>query len=109
MSRPALIVHGGAGSVPVAERPQRQASVERALAAGWALIGEGALTAAVAAVRQMEDEPLLNAGIGAVLNTAGARPGQSLAVFGVGGVGCCAVAGAFLSGCQPIIAVDVNP
>ena len=47
--------------------------------------------------------------IGAVLNTAGARPGQSLAVFGVGGVGCCAVAGAFLSGCHPIIAVDVNP
>src|ERR1700674_4270300 len=71
MSRPALIVHGGAGSVPVAERPQRQASVERALAAGWALIGEGALTAAVAAVRQMEDEPLLNAGIGAVLNLEG--------------------------------------
>jgi S-(hydroxymethyl)glutathione dehydrogenase/alcohol dehydrogenase len=48
-------------------------------------------------------------GIGAVLNTAGARPGQSLAVFGVGGVGCCAVAGAFLAGCQPIIAVDINP
>jgi S-(hydroxymethyl)glutathione dehydrogenase / alcohol dehydrogenase len=48
-------------------------------------------------------------GIGAVLNAAGPRPGQSLAVFGVGGVGCCAVVGAFLSGCQPIIAVDVNP
>jgi S-(hydroxymethyl)glutathione dehydrogenase/alcohol dehydrogenase len=48
-------------------------------------------------------------GIGAVFNTASPRPGQSLAVFGVGGVGCCAVAGAFLSGCQPIIAVDVNP
>ncbi len=48
-------------------------------------------------------------GIGAVWNTAGAQPGQSLAVFGVGGVGCCAVAGAFLTGCHPIIAVDLNP
>ena len=48
-------------------------------------------------------------GVGAVLNTAAPRPGQSLAVFGVGGVGCCAVAGAVLSGCEPIIAVDVNP
>jgi len=34
--------------VPVAERPERQAAVERALAAGWALIGSGALVAAVA-------------------------------------------------------------
>lgn len=48
-------------------------------------------------------------GVGAVINSACPRPGQSLAVFGVGGVGCCAVAGAALSGCQPIIAVDVNP
>ena len=48
-------------------------------------------------------------GIGAVWNTAGARPGQSLAVFGVGGVGCCAIAGACLTGCHPIIAVDLNP
>ena len=48
-------------------------------------------------------------GIGAVWNTAGARPGQSLAVFGVGGVGCCAIAGANLTGCHPIIAVDLNP
>jgi len=48
-------------------------------------------------------------GIGAVWNTAGAGPGQSVAVFGVGGVGCCAVAGAYLAGCHPIVAVDVNP
>jgi S-(hydroxymethyl)glutathione dehydrogenase/alcohol dehydrogenase len=48
-------------------------------------------------------------GIGAVWNTAQARPGQSLAVFGVGGVGCCAVAGASLAGCFPIIAVDIHP
>ena len=38
---------------------------------GWAAIGDGALAAAVAAVRHMEDEPLLNAGIGAALNRDG--------------------------------------
>ena len=48
-------------------------------------------------------------GVGAVLNTAQPRPGQSIALFGVGGVGLCAVAGAAIAGCTPIIAVDVLP
>jgi len=47
-------------------------------------------------------------GVGAVVNSALARPGQSIAVFGTGGVGCCAIAGARLAGCQPIIAVDIH-
>jgi S-(hydroxymethyl)glutathione dehydrogenase/alcohol dehydrogenase len=46
-------------------------------------------------------------GIGAVRNTAGVKRGQSLAVFGVGGVGLCAVAGGRLAGAEPIVAVDV--
>lgn len=71
MSRAALIVHGGAGPVPENERPLRQAAVERARDAGWSAIGGGALAAAVAAVRHLEDEPLLNAGIGACLNADG--------------------------------------
>src|SRR5260370_42641019 len=62
---------GGGGPVAAAERPLRQAAVERALELGWARIGGGALAAAVAAVRHMEDEPLLNAGIGACLNPDG--------------------------------------
>ena len=48
-------------------------------------------------------------GVGAVVNTAGARNGQSLAVFGCGGVGLCAVAGAAAAGCDPVIAIDIRP
>ncbi len=47
-------------------------------------------------------------GAGVVFNTAQPRPGQSLAVFGVGGIGSCALAAAATAGCVPIIAVDVN-
>jgi S-(hydroxymethyl)glutathione dehydrogenase / alcohol dehydrogenase len=48
-------------------------------------------------------------GLGAVFNTAQARAGQSAVVFGVGGVGLCAVAGASIAGCSPVVAVDINP
>ena len=68
---PALIVHGGAGTVPEDERAIRQEAVERGLEAGWERIGEGALAAVIAAVRHLEDEPTLNAGIGACLNRDG--------------------------------------
>lgn len=47
-------------------------------------------------------------GAGVVFNTAQPRPGQSVVVFGVGGIGSCAVAAAALSGATPVIAVDVN-
>jgi S-(hydroxymethyl)glutathione dehydrogenase/alcohol dehydrogenase len=47
-------------------------------------------------------------GLGSVFNTAKAASGQSMAVFGAGGIGLCAVAGASIAGCKPIIAVDVN-
>lgn len=47
-------------------------------------------------------------GVGSVLNAARAKPGQSLVVFGAGGIGLCAVAGAKLAGCAPIVAVDMR-
>lgn len=45
-------------------------------------------------------------GVGAVLNTAHVRPGSSVVVFGVGGVGLSIVLGAKLAGACPILAVD---
>ena len=45
-------------------------------------------------------------GVGAVLNTARVRPGDSAAVFGLGGVGLAAVMGAALAGASPLVAID---
>ncbi len=47
-------------------------------------------------------------GAGAVLNTARVRPGDSVAVFGVGGVGLSAIQMAALLQAYPIIAVDLR-
>lgn len=48
-------------------------------------------------------------GLGSVFNTAQPRAGESLAVFGCGGIGLCAIRGAVIAGCVPVIAVDINP
>ena len=47
-------------------------------------------------------------GAGAVLNTANVQAGDSVAIFGVGGVGLSAVVGARMRGADPIIAVDLD-
>ncbi len=46
-------------------------------------------------------------GLGSVFNAADAKQGQSLVVFGAGGIGLCAVAGGAIRGCGPVVAVDV--
>lgn len=47
-------------------------------------------------------------GAGGVINSLRPKPGSSLAVFGVGGVGMSAILAARVSGCATIIAVDVK-
>jgi S-(hydroxymethyl)mycothiol dehydrogenase len=48
------------------------------------------------------------AGIGAAINTAGVTRGQSVAVFGCGGVGDAAIAGAKLAGASTIVGIDID-
>ncbi len=73
------------------------------------LVHEGAV------VKIREDMPLdraaligcgVTTGLGAVFNTAGVRPGQTVAVIGCGGVGLSAIQGAAIAGAERIIAVD---
>jgi S-(hydroxymethyl)mycothiol dehydrogenase len=49
------------------------------------------------------------AGYGAAVHTGEVGPGDSVAVFGCGGVGDAAIAGARLAGATTIIAVDLDP
>ena len=69
-----------------------------------------------AAVKIRKDFPLelaaligcsVATGFGSAVNSAGLRPGQSVAVFGCGGVGLNAIQGAVAAGAYPIIGVDV--
>jgi S-(hydroxymethyl)mycothiol dehydrogenase len=48
------------------------------------------------------------AGLGAAMNTGGVGRGDSVAVFGCGGVGDAAIAGARLAGAAKVIAVDID-
>jgi len=75
---PAIAVHGGAGDIPPAElTPEREAAyragLERALRAGQAILAAGgsSLDAVVASVQVLEDDPLFNAGRGAVIAANG--------------------------------------
>ena len=51
----------------------------------------------------------LQTGAGAVLNVMQPAAGQSIAVYGVGGVGLAGLMAARIAGCDPIIAVDRLP
>ncbi len=51
----------------------------------------------------------VTAGLGAAMFTGQVGPGDSVAVFGCGGVGCAAIAGARLAGAHTIIAIDLDP
>jgi len=51
----------------------------------------------------------VSTGMGAAIKTAGVRPGDAVAVIGLGGVGISAVQGARIAGADRIIAVDTLP
>jgi S-(hydroxymethyl)mycothiol dehydrogenase len=48
-------------------------------------------------------------GVGAVVNTARVRPGETVVVIGAGGVGLNVIQGARLAGAARIVAMDLNP
>jgi S-(hydroxymethyl)glutathione dehydrogenase/alcohol dehydrogenase len=50
----------------------------------------------------------ITTGIGAVLNTAKVRPGSTVAIFGLGGIGLSAIQGAVMAKAARIIAIDIN-
>lgn len=47
-------------------------------------------------------------GVGTIVNTCGVRPGQSVAVVGLGGVGLSSVLGAVAAGAERVIALDLS-
>jgi len=47
-------------------------------------------------------------GAGAIINTLQVCSGQSVAVFGAGGIGLCAISAAAIVDAHPVIAVDIN-
>lgn len=73
----AIAIHGGAGTIErtadPAELQAYELSLTQALAIGRDLLarGEPALAVCEAVVRHLEDDPLFNAGLGAVFNEAG--------------------------------------
>src|SRR5438132_1036268 len=67
------------------------------------------ITAASAASRSTRSPAgAVTTGLGIVFNNAKLLPGQSIAVFGVGGVGLNVVQGADLVSAYPIVAIDRN-
>lgn len=83
---------------------------------GLATFAEYAVVHERSCVRIRHDAPLdvvcllgcgTSTGIGSAVNIAGVRPGESIAIWGAGGVGLAAIMGAKLAGAGKIIAIDV--
>ena len=85
---------------------------------GLAAFAEYAVVPAPACIPIPDDVPLASAalvgcavatGVGAAFYTAKVRPGESVVVYGAGGIGLNVLQGAALCGAGTIIAVDVHP
>jgi S-(hydroxymethyl)glutathione dehydrogenase/alcohol dehydrogenase len=87
-------------------------------ALGTGAFAEETVVPAAAAVAVPDDVPFdvaalvgcgVLTGVGAVINAARVRPGESVVVIGCGGVGVNVLQGARLAGAVPILAVDTFP
>ena len=85
---------------------------------GVSAFAEAAIVSRRSLVKVPADLPLAEAalfgcavltGVGAVVNTARVRAGQSVAVVGLGGVGLAALLGAAAAGAARIVAIDLEP
>jgi beta-aspartyl-peptidase (threonine type) len=95
-----LVIHGGAGNIvkqnmPPGKEPDYRAALEAALKKGYAILqaGGSSIDAVEATVRVLEDDPLFNAGKGAVFTNDGRNEldasimnGKTLAAGAVAGV-----------------------
>jgi Zn-dependent alcohol dehydrogenase len=86
--------------------------------AGTSVFAESTVVQAVQAIKIPDDVPFGAAcligcgvltGVGAVLNRANVEIGQTVAVFGIGGIGLNVIQGARIAGASRIIAVDLLP
>jgi S-(hydroxymethyl)glutathione dehydrogenase/alcohol dehydrogenase len=85
---------------------------------GTSTFAEYAIVPEIALAKIRRDAPLdkvclfgcaVTTGIGAALYTAKVKPGSTVAVFGLGGVGLSVIQGAVIAGADRIIGVDTNP
>ncbi len=80
MSRPAIAIHGGAGTIlrPQMTKTKEKAyseSLRKAILAGWGVLADGgkAIDAVAESVKAMEDDALFNAGKGSVFTRDGSH------------------------------------
>lgn len=84
---------------------------------GTSTFSEYAVVSQYSLAKIQKDAPLeevcllgcgVTTGMGAVLKTAKVKPGDTVAIFGLGGIGLAAVIGARMAGAGRIIVVDIN-
>lgn len=113
-----VVLHWMKGS-GIDSAPPRFARGGQAISAGWVTtFSERTIASENRVTRIDADVPkevaallgcAVTTGIGIVRNDAGLSSGQSIVVFGAGGVGLSVIQGAVLVNAQPIVAVDLVP
>jgi NDMA-dependent alcohol dehydrogenase len=116
--RPHLCDVGMQAAMTGSEFTFKNGSTDIMRMAGVASFAERTVVRATSAIKIPNDVPLdraclvgcgVTTGVGAAMNTAQVRPGETVAVFGCGGVGLNVIQGAALCGAARIIAVDLAP